>query len=72
MAMQNVGQHYFLQLWGGGRCGTDWPRKMVGIAMLWEFDESDRFLTASSDPFINHTLKLFFTIYWKKDTKDGF
>ncbi len=46
---------------------------MVGIAMLPEFDENDRFLTASSDPFVSHTLKLFFWIFYcNKDTKDDF
>jgi hypothetical protein len=36
----------------------------VEIATLNEFDENDRFSTASSDPYT--------TFHHRKDTKDGF
>jgi hypothetical protein len=56
-----LGSTIFCSFGGGGHCGTDWSREMVGIAMLSEFDENDRFPTSSSDPFVSHTLKLLFT-----------
>jgi hypothetical protein len=38
----------------------------VEIATLYEFDENDRFFTASFDPYMGHTPRLFytFTIKW--------
>jgi hypothetical protein len=39
--------------------------------ILQPFVENYRFLTASH-PNISHTLKLFYTFYLKKDTKDSF
>jgi hypothetical protein len=53
-------RHHFLPHGGkGGRCGTNWPSKVVGIATLLEFDENYRFLTASCGPYMSHTLHLF-------------
>jgi hypothetical protein len=57
---------------GGGGCGTNWPTEVVEIAILFEFDENDRFFTASCDPYIGHTLRLFDTFHHKNDTKDSF
>jgi hypothetical protein len=42
------------------------------IATLYEFDENDRFFTTSCDPYMGHTLRLFYTFHHKKDIKDGF
>jgi hypothetical protein len=71
-AMQNVWQHHFPEPWGGGGCGTNWPTEVVEIAILFEFDDNDRFFTASCDPYMGHTLRLFYTFHRKNDTKDGF
>jgi hypothetical protein len=38
----------------------------VGIATLLEFDENNRFLTASCDPLMSHTFKPFYKFYLKK------
>jgi hypothetical protein len=73
MEMQSVQQHHFLQPGReGGRCGTNRPTEEMGIATLLEFGENDRFLTASCGPYMSHTLKLLYTFYLKRDTKDGF
>jgi hypothetical protein len=56
----------------GGRCGTIWPTEVVEITTLYELDENDRFFTASCDPYMGHTLRLFYTFYHNIDTKDGF
>ncbi len=47
-------------LGGGGCCGTSWPTEGVRIVTLCEFDENNRFLTASCGPYMGHTLRLFF------------
>jgi hypothetical protein len=50
----------------GGHRGTNWPIEIVEIATFYEFDENDRFFTASCDPYMGHTPRLFthFTIKW--------
>jgi hypothetical protein len=53
---------------GGGCCGTNWPIEEVGIATLLEYDENDRFLTASCGPYLSHTLRFFLHIPPKKKT----
>jgi hypothetical protein len=57
--------------WGvgvGGR-GTNWPTEVVEIAIFFEFDENDRFFTASCDPDMSHTLRFFFTHFTIKMTQ---
>jgi hypothetical protein len=56
--MQNIQGYHVLQP-GEGRCGTNWPTEVVSIATLLEFDENDRFHTASCDLYMSHTLNLF-------------
>ncbi len=63
----------FPKTWGKGGFGTNWPTKVVVIATLYEFDENDRLITTSCDPYMGHILVLFFYLFpHKKDTKDGF
>jgi hypothetical protein len=47
-------------LGGRGRYGTNWPTEVLEIATLYGFDENDRFFTASCEPYMGHTLRLFF------------
>jgi hypothetical protein len=53
---------------GGGHCGTNLPTEVVEIATLFEFNENDRFFTTSCDPYMGHTLRLFFTHFTLKRT----
>jgi hypothetical protein len=52
----------------GGHCGTNWPTEVVEIATLFEFNENDRFLTISCDPYKGHTFRPFYTFHPKKET----
>jgi hypothetical protein len=47
---------------GGGHYGTYWPTKVVEIATLYEFYENNEFFTASCDPYMGHTFRLFLII----------
>jgi hypothetical protein len=38
-------------------------------ATLSEFDDNDRFFTASCDPYVGHTLRLVYTFHQKKGHK---
>jgi hypothetical protein len=73
-AMQNVRQHHFSEPCGGrgGGCGTNWPKEVVEMATLCEFDENDRFFTTFCDPYMGHNFRHFYTFHPKKDTKSGF
>jgi hypothetical protein len=44
---------------GPGALWGNWPTEVVEIAKLYEFDGNDRFFTASHDPHMGQTLKLF-------------
>jgi hypothetical protein len=44
----------------------------VGIETLSELDETARFFTASGDPYMCPTLRLFTPSLEKKDTEDSF
>jgi hypothetical protein len=63
---------FFQSFGGGGCCGKNWPTEVVEIATPNEFDENNIFFTTSCDPYMGHTLKLFYTFHHKKDTKNGF
>ncbi len=54
---------------GGGGNGTNWPSEVVEIATLYEFDEHDRLFTASCDPHMGRTLRLFFIHFTIKGTQ---
>jgi hypothetical protein len=49
-------------LGGRSRCGTNWPKKLLGILTLLKIEEKGGFLTASCGPYMGHTLRLFFNI----------
>ncbi len=55
---------------------TKWQRKTFGdnieIATIYELGENYRFFTTSSDPYVGHNLRRFYTFHLKKDTNDGF
>jgi hypothetical protein len=73
--MQNVRQHHFPEPWGEGGIVGQIAHRGSGniVATLYEFDENDRFFTASCDPYVGHTPRLFFyTFHHKNDVKDGF
>ncbi len=57
---------------GGGVLLDKLAHKGGERATLYESDENDRFSTASCDPYMGHTLWLFYTFYHKMDTKDSF
>jgi hypothetical protein len=50
MAMQDVQQHHFVPL-GGGMLWEKRAHRGSGNSEIYEFDELDRFLTTSSDPY---------------------
>jgi hypothetical protein len=76
-ATQNVWQHHFLEPWGWGCCGKNWPTEVVEIATLYEFYENDRFFTTVppvthiwvtlSDLFTQFTIKWTQRMAWKKN-----
>jgi hypothetical protein len=47
---------------GGGALWDNWPREVVEMATLSEFDENDRFFTTFCDPYMGHTFRLFLHI----------
>jgi hypothetical protein len=40
--------------------------RLVGMAILCEFDENYRFFTTFCDPYMGHTFRLFFTHFTLK------
>jgi hypothetical protein len=48
------------------------PTEVAGIATQQDFDENCRFFTAYCDPYISHTLGMFFTLVPEKGHKGRF
>jgi hypothetical protein len=47
---------------GGGHCGTNWPTDVAETATLYLMKIIDS--VTSCDPYMGHTLRLFFIIYF--------